>query len=55
VVRAVRMTDFDNEEAVRHFQTKLQRMGVMKALKRMGAQPGQTISIDETELEYQPD
>ena len=53
VTRAVRMTDFENEEAVRYLQTKLKRMGVFKALKRMGARDGQTILIGEVELEYQ--
>ena len=55
VVRAVRMTDFENEEAVRHLQMRLQRLGVFKALKRMGAQQGQPIYIDTVELEYHPD
>ena len=55
VVRAVRMTNFDNEEAVNHLQERLKRMGVFKALKRMGAQTGQPIYIGEVELEYQLD
>lgn len=55
VIRALQMTDFGNDEAVRHFHTKLQRMGVLKALKRMGAERGQTIYIGDMELEYQPD
>lgn len=55
VERAVRMLDFDNEEAVRYFQGRLQRMGVLKALKRLGAQQGQTIYIGDIELEYHPD
>jgi GTPase len=55
VIRALRMTDFANEDAVRHFQSRLQQMGVFKALKRMGAQDGQPIFIEEMELEYQSD
>lgn len=55
VVRAVRMTNFDNEEAVNHLQERLKRMGVFKALKRMGAQTGQPIYIGEVKLEYQLD
>ncbi|MBN2309097.1 MAG: GTPase ObgE [Candidatus Hydrogenedentes bacterium] len=55
VVRAARMTDFENDEAVRHFQARLKRMGVFKALKRMGAEAGQSIVIGDIELEYQPD
>lgn len=55
VLRAVRMTDFDNPEAVKHLHYLLTRMGLFRALKRLGAQPGQTISLEEVELEYQPD
>lgn len=55
VTRAVRMTDFSNEEAVSHFQDRLRRMGVMKALKRLGAKPGDAVIIGDVELEYQPD
>ena len=55
VLRAVRMTDFENDEAVRHLQMKLDRMGVFKALKRLGAAEGQPIFIGDMELEYRPD
>ncbi len=52
IVRAVRMTDFGNDEAVRHLDRMLKKMGVYKALKRLGATEGSTIHIDEAELEY---
>ena len=55
VLQAARMTDFDNEFAVRHFHRQLQRMGVFKALKRLGAKEGDTIAIEGIELEYHPD
>ena len=55
VLRAVRMTDFGNDEAVRHLQYRLDRMGLFKALKRMGAREGQTISIGDVELVYHSD
>ena len=55
VLRAVRMTDFSNEEGVRHLQRRLQKMGLFKALERLGAQRGQTIVIGDVELEYEPD
>ncbi len=55
VVRAVRMTDFENREGVRHLQETLERMGVFKALKRVGAKAGDTIFIGDAEMEYQPD
>ena len=52
VVRAVRMTDFQNDEAVRHLDDKLKKMGLYKALHRMGAAEGHTIRIGGVELEY---
>ncbi len=55
VLRAVRMTDFNNDEGVRHLQHRLHKMGLFRALQRLGAQPGQTIVIGDVELEYQPD
>ena len=55
ILRAVQMTDFGNEEAVRHFQTRLERMGILKALKRMHAKAGQPIFLGDIELEYHPD
>lgn len=54
-VRAVKMTDFSNEEAVRHLQSRLEKMGLFKALKRMGAKDGQSILIGGVELEYRDD
>ena len=53
--RAVRMTDFENPEAVQHLQETLSRMGLFKALKRAGARPGDTILVGGFEMEYQPD
>ena len=53
VLRAVAMTDFENEQAVAHLQHKLRSMGLFKALKRMGARAGEPIYIGDVELEYQ--
>lgn len=53
VIQTVRMTDFNNDEAVEHMQSSLKRMGLFKALKRLGAQDGQSIHIGSIELEYQ--
>ncbi len=55
VVKLVRMTDFSNDEAVRHLDKTLKKMGLFKALRRLGAEPGETIHIDDVELEYQPE
>ena len=54
-LRMVRMTDFSNKEAVDHLQKTLDKMGLFRALKRMGAQQGQSILIGDLELEYHPD
>jgi GTP-binding protein len=55
VRRIVRMTDFSNDEAVRHLDATLKKMGLFRALRRMGAQDGVTIHIDGVELEYHPE
>lgn len=55
IQRAVQMTNFDNPEGVRHLQHLLERMGLFKALKRFGVQPGETIFIGDFEMEYEPD
>jgi GTP-binding protein len=52
VVRAVRMTHFENDEAVVHLGHKLKKMGLYKALHRLGAQEGQSIFIGDVEMEY---
>ncbi len=55
VLRAVRMTDFENEQAVRHLHDVLSKMGLFKALKRLRAKDGASIHIGEFDLEYHPD
>ena len=54
ITRAMQMTDFSNEAAVRHMHHKLEKMGLFKALKRMGAEEGAAIIIGDVELEYRP-
>ncbi len=51
-LQAVAMTDFDREEAVMYLQKRLEKMGVFKALKRMGAQTGQPVFVGNYEMEY---
>ena len=55
ILRAIRMTDFENKQAVRHLQDVLEGMGLYKALKRLRVEPGATVRIGEFEMEYQPD
>ena len=52
ILRAASMIDWNNDQAVRYFQKRLQRMGVLKALKRLGAEEGQSVFIGDVELEY---
>jgi Obg family GTPase CgtA-like protein len=55
ILRQLRMTDFENPEAVRHLQRVITKMGLLRALKRMGAKPGAAIYIGDMELEYHPE
>jgi GTP-binding protein len=55
ILRAVRMTDFDNPEAVRHLQDTLRHMGLFTALKRLGATENDTITIGDLEMEFTAD
>lgn len=52
VVRMVAMTDFGNEEALRHLHRRLSRMGVLEKLREAGAEEGDTVRIGDWELEY---
>lgn len=55
VLRAVRMTDFENPEAIKHLQDTLRHMGLFAALKRRGATPGIPVFIGDLEMEYTPE
>jgi len=52
VERIVAMTDLNNEYALRRLHRRLERMGVNRELKSMGAQDGDTVRIGSAELEY---
>lgn len=51
VERHFAMTDFNNEAAVRRFQTILQKMGVEIALREHGAKDGDVVRIKDLEFE----
>lgn len=55
VLRTVQMTDLDNDFAVRHLQEQLRKFGLFRALKRYGAQQGDTVSIGDFSFEYHSD
>ncbi len=50
--RAVVMTNLDNEEAVRYLHRRLQRMGVIRRLRALGAKDGDRVRIGSVELEF---
>jgi GTP-binding protein len=52
VERLVAMTDLDNEEAVRHLHRQLERMGVIRQLRELGAKDGDRVRIGSADLEF---
>ena len=48
VERLALRTDWENPEGVEHFQRELERMGVVSALRRAGAAPGDEVRVGET-------
>jgi GTP-binding protein len=52
VERAIVMTDLDNEEALRHLHRRLQRMGVIRRLRGLGAKDGDRVQIGAVELDF---
>jgi len=50
--RAVIMTNLDNEEAVRYLHRRLQRLGVIRRLRALGAKDGDRVRIGSVELEF---
>jgi GTP-binding protein len=53
IERAAAMTYWEYDESVRRFQRLLDRLGIEEALRRAGAQSGDTVLIGEYELEWQ--
>ncbi len=49
------MTDMENDYAVRRMHRRLERMGVLKELKKAGAKEGDTVKIASLEFEYKDD
>jgi GTP-binding protein len=45
--RLVLKTDWENPEAVEHFQRELRNRGILAALRRAGAQPGDEVQIGD--------
>ena len=53
VERLARKTDWESPEGVEHFQRELERRGVVAALRRAGASPGDEVKIGEVVFEFQ--
>jgi GTPase len=53
VERLALRTDWDSPEGVANFQRELKRKGVVAALKRAGAEPGDEVRIGEAEFDFQ--
>lgn len=53
--RMVAMTDLENDEAVRRLQKSLEKLGVSKRLRLLGAKHGDTVKIRDIEFEYEDD
>jgi len=53
IERAAAMTYWEYEEGVRRFQRLMARLGVEDALRRAGAESGDTIRVGEHQLEWQ--
>jgi GTP-binding protein len=53
--RAVALSDLTNAGAVAYAHDRLRRLGVLRALARAGAQPGDPVRIGRLAFEYEPD
>lgn len=52
VERVVVMTDMDNEEGVRYLHRRLERMGVIRRLRDLGAKDGDQVTIGAVDLDF---
>ena len=55
IERLLARYDVDNEDAMAHFEGRLRRIGVLKALQAEGFQPGDEIEIAGETFELDPD
>ena len=51
----VAMTNFDNPDALERFYKILERMGVLRELKKMGIAEGDTVFCGEEEMTFTND
>jgi GTP-binding protein len=55
IERLAAQTNFDNEESAERFQEDLFKLGIDDALRRQGVEPGETVRIGSSELEWVAD
>ena len=53
VERLALKTDWGNQEGVERFQNELEKAGIVGALRRAGAEPGDEVRIGETVFDFQ--
>ena len=53
IERAAKMTYWEHYGSLRRFHKIMETLGITDALKKAGVQDGDTVSIDEFELEWQ--
>ncbi len=53
VERLALRTDWESPEGVRNFQRELEKKGIVAALRRAGAEPGDEVRIGEVEFDFQ--
>ena len=54
-LRAVRLSDLTDLEALEHAQNRLDSLGVNKALRKAGAREGDVVHIGDLTFEYEED
>jgi GTP-binding protein len=52
VERSAAMTDMSNEDAMSRFHRRLERLGILRALKAAGIADGDTVRIGQAEFDY---
>jgi GTP-binding protein len=52
--RWVRQTNFDNDEAVGYLADRLARLGVEEQLTKLGAEPGDAVTIGDVTFDFEP-
>lgn len=52
--RWIRQTDFENDEAVGYLSDRLEKAGVEDALRKIGAQEGDTVTIGDISFDWEP-